>query len=1317
MAAIPGKPGIGDAGEKAGGLAADIQKKYRNDPKPQEVKENPTMLREKLKQEGGPGRSPDSRLQDKLGGALGKESAVARFHTGPAAAQAAKDLQASAFTIGQDVFFGANKFDPTTHKGLGLIAHETTHVLQQSGIKGDATRFFTQRGGDEMEQEAQDTAALVLRNLSAGESLRVREYVRNYSTEAGEAVTPGDRARLDEISLKALGYAQRELRRLGVRSIPSTRELIVGVELDLGEVTDEQAVLAWGEAIVDGIVALKAPVQEVPKVIQREPDPAPPNDKETLELSISSLAPYYADTVFTMSHNADAMYQAMMQLNEFQPGGKGTIRVLRAIIQDYLDINSFDKSKQTYKTSHLQFVINKRRDGDAAAFDRMARDFRAAGQKAKSDTETFLASYIKQGSEAFLKLTAASRKQVGLKLQEYGFSSNPELITDPANYVFAGGNDMSRKIADEAKKLLPLVKRYEQDKEALEGQSSWWHKATTTNAALEAEAIMAKDLPQATADWNRALAEASAKYPILSQYQTMDQIEELATSGAPEKLILKQLVDILVNLDTLDDKAKSDPGKVVFDIPKFRQQAETMFSEPWKKSYVEMTAEDRADSDAGWKTLLGAIGAALSLATGGASAIGTIVVEGALGAISVASLYSEIQDYRLQSAAAMSDMDKAKALSSEEPSLFWLAFDIVSTAVGLKGNVQAMTAAVTDVFRAYRVAQATGETSALRSLLVANSVPEATISKIVANAMGATAGVVNFIRNPDPMSALGLMSSFESFWGLRTAFFKSTEPPESVAKAKVAVQDQRAKILQDVVNGIKTKYPLVKVEVTDQGFEKPLMIVVGSMEVPLTRPAGPPSAGGDHTTQIPPTHIPTLIGLGPETPGKPIAKPPDGGYNYGKATKLGLGPGHDPALAKTQPQGDPTQPAGNQGQGGGGTPPPGGPPAPGGPPSSGTPSSGDPGGAKTQLAGDKTAPASPTDQQIAQAIELLRQAPQPGAGGAAATTGDWNILDAHTAADRADKVTPSPAPKGSPLGTPDQQLAGGMGAVRSRVKGVPEYYGIYFNLTSERFVVDDAASKSIGEGVSFKCVLRDKESGQLFIFKPATNDPALMPFYQVDAGTYMVRSRVATELSRSLPTIEENVVPVAIVVHDGRVGSLQPFKPGTKSLAKLRTEMPDVYQKMMTQSPGFQKFRDNLRVFDHIINNADRDTNEGNIMVELDKDNNVVKYYAIDQDVSLSPGAKVVNPNYPEETLMPRTDLSQSWTDPSHPVLGKISRGLYNEMVMMLANEASVRESWKQAFALNDQALDGVFSRLREVVRDYTDRLTKSTSAEVFNDN
>ena len=55
-----------------------------------------------------------------------------RLHTDGRAAESARAVQARAYTVGQDIVFGAGYYSPGTARGQQLIAHELTHVLQQS---------------------------------------------------------------------------------------------------------------------------------------------------------------------------------------------------------------------------------------------------------------------------------------------------------------------------------------------------------------------------------------------------------------------------------------------------------------------------------------------------------------------------------------------------------------------------------------------------------------------------------------------------------------------------------------------------------------------------------------------------------------------------------------------------------------------------------------------------------------------------------------------------------------------------------------------------------------------------------------------------------------------------------------------------------------------------------------------------------------------------------------------------------------------------------------------------------------------------------
>jgi hypothetical protein len=63
---------------------------------------------------------------------FGVDFSRVRLHTDSTAASTAHAINAEAFTTGTDVVFAAGRYSPETSSGKKLIAHELTHVLQQS---------------------------------------------------------------------------------------------------------------------------------------------------------------------------------------------------------------------------------------------------------------------------------------------------------------------------------------------------------------------------------------------------------------------------------------------------------------------------------------------------------------------------------------------------------------------------------------------------------------------------------------------------------------------------------------------------------------------------------------------------------------------------------------------------------------------------------------------------------------------------------------------------------------------------------------------------------------------------------------------------------------------------------------------------------------------------------------------------------------------------------------------------------------------------------------------------------------------------------
>lgn len=83
-----------------------------------------------------PGRPLEPLLRQDMEQRFGHDFSTVRVHADAAAEQSARDVNAQAYTLGHSIVFGAGQFAPGTAEGRRLIAHELTHVVQQSGAKG-----------------------------------------------------------------------------------------------------------------------------------------------------------------------------------------------------------------------------------------------------------------------------------------------------------------------------------------------------------------------------------------------------------------------------------------------------------------------------------------------------------------------------------------------------------------------------------------------------------------------------------------------------------------------------------------------------------------------------------------------------------------------------------------------------------------------------------------------------------------------------------------------------------------------------------------------------------------------------------------------------------------------------------------------------------------------------------------------------------------------------------------------------------------------------------------------------------------------------
>ncbi|MEQ1903082.1 MAG: DUF4157 domain-containing protein [Pirellulaceae bacterium] len=93
---------------------------------------------------------------------FGHDFSGVRIHTGAQAAKSAQSVNARAYTVGSNVVFGAGQFAPQTNEGRQLLAHELTHVAQQSRSESTIQPSLVNSPDDAGEREAEMISQQVL---------------------------------------------------------------------------------------------------------------------------------------------------------------------------------------------------------------------------------------------------------------------------------------------------------------------------------------------------------------------------------------------------------------------------------------------------------------------------------------------------------------------------------------------------------------------------------------------------------------------------------------------------------------------------------------------------------------------------------------------------------------------------------------------------------------------------------------------------------------------------------------------------------------------------------------------------------------------------------------------------------------------------------------------------------------------------------------------------------------------------------------------------------------------------------------------------
>jgi hypothetical protein len=111
------------------------------------------------------GKPLEPALRHEMEERFGYDFSRVRVHSGAAAEQSARDVNAEAYTLGHDIVFDTGQFTPETTKGRQLIAHELTHVVQQTGCGAP----FIQRKEKKDEHDMKTVTQITVEAKTTGE--------------------------------------------------------------------------------------------------------------------------------------------------------------------------------------------------------------------------------------------------------------------------------------------------------------------------------------------------------------------------------------------------------------------------------------------------------------------------------------------------------------------------------------------------------------------------------------------------------------------------------------------------------------------------------------------------------------------------------------------------------------------------------------------------------------------------------------------------------------------------------------------------------------------------------------------------------------------------------------------------------------------------------------------------------------------------------------------------------------------------------------------------------------------------------------------
>lgn len=302
---------IGTGGKKA----APLRRKAKKEAQPFAV---PNIVREVLRAPGQPlGAAARAFMEPRFG----HDFSNVRVHTDERAVKSAEAVNALAYTVGRHVVFAARQYGPQTNQGRRLLAHELTHVVQQSKQSQAHEVDRIAPVDDRLERAADRTAAAVLHNRPANQI-----EANSTSVSATPALRRDPKPALDFNTIdwdKGVAAAQAEAKQPKTMSVAEDhyKELIIRAASKVvapaplkNRVPDKKDII-WNWKVTKEYAATTDP---------KKVDKAPDDYWKWLTFNPAAVQSDEAFTVSTILHELDHAAHAKALFDEWKKAkGKG----------------------------------------------------------------------------------------------------------------------------------------------------------------------------------------------------------------------------------------------------------------------------------------------------------------------------------------------------------------------------------------------------------------------------------------------------------------------------------------------------------------------------------------------------------------------------------------------------------------------------------------------------------------------------------------------------------------------------------------------------------------------------------------------------------------------------------------------------------------------------------------------------------------------------------------------------------------------------------------------------------------------------------